>query len=155
MGSDGACHIIEVLDKLGIKHCGGGRNIAEASAPAVVNVNDKTIAFLAFCDWREETTGWCPLATKSLPGVNPMYDDYVVSEIKKYRSIYDYIVVIPHWGIEYNHWPTIHVYNTRQKMLYAGADLILGGHTHCIQPIVNNNGKFTAFSMGNFYSQID
>ena len=150
LGPDGAEHTIELLDKYGIKHCGGGRNLQEASAPAVVRIKDKTIAFLAFCDWRDETTGWCPFASETEPGVNPMYDDYVVAEIQKYRSKYDYIVVIPHWGIEYNCMPSINVYHTRNKMLAAGADLILGGHTHCVQPIINKNGKSTVFSMGNF-----
>lgn len=150
LGPEGADHTIALLDNLGIKHCGGGRNIYEASAPAVVTIKGKTIAFLAFCDWRDETTGWCPFASETKPGVNPMYDNYVVAEIQKYRSIYDYIVVIPHWGLEYNYMPSINVYRTRNKMLSAGADLILGGHTHCVQPIINKNGKSTVFSMGNF-----
>ena len=150
LGPDGAEHTIELLDKLGIKHCGGGRNIQEASAPVVVTIKGKSIAFLAFCDWRDETTGWCPFASENAPGVNPMYDDYVVAEIKKYRSKYDYIVVVPHWGLEYNYMPSVNVYRTRNKMLEAGADLILGGHTHCVQPIINKNGKSTVFSMGNF-----
>lgn len=150
LGPDGAEHTIALLDKLDIKHCGGGRNIQEASAPAVVKIKNKTIAFLAFCDWRDETTGWCPFAEDGVAGVNPMYDDYVVAEIKKYRPIYDYIVVMPHWGVEYNYMPTTNVYHTSQKMLKAGADLILGGHTHCVQPIVNKNRKSVVFSMGNF-----
>lgn len=150
LGPQGAEHTIELLDKLGIKHCGGGRNIQEASMPAVVRIKGKTIAFLAFCDWRDETTGWCPFASDTLPGVNPMYDDYVVKEIKKYRPKFDYLVVIPHWGVEYNYMPSVNVFRTRNKMLAAGADLILGGHTHCVQPIINKNGKSTVFSMGNF-----
>ena len=35
-------------------------------------------------------------------------------------------------------------------MLKAGADLILGGHTHCVQPIINSKGKSIVYSMGNF-----
>lgn len=150
LGPEGAEHTIKLLDKLGIMHCGGGRNIQEASAPAVVTIKNKTIAFLAFCDWRDETTGWCPFAEDRVAGVNPMYDDYVVAEIKKYRPNYDYIVIMPHWGVEYDYMPSANVFRTHQKMLEAGADLILGGHTHCIQPIINQNRKSTVYSMGNF-----
>lgn len=64
--------------------------------------------------------------------------------------MYDYIVVIPHWGLEYNYMPSVNVLHTRNKMLKAGADLILGGHTHCVQPIINKDGRSTVFSMGNF-----
>ena len=150
LGPDGAIHTISLLDKLGIKYCGGGSNLIEASKPAVVNILGKSIAFLAFCDWRDETTGWCPFATENSPGVNPMYDDYVVAEIKKYRPQYDYIIVIPHWGIEYNYRPSVDVYRMSMLMIKAGADLILGGHTHCVQPIVNKNGRSIVYSMGNF-----
>lgn len=150
LGFDGAEQTIKLLDEFGIIHCGGGRNIEEASAPAVVTLHGKTIAFIAFCDWRSETVGWCPFASENSPGVNPMYDDYVVVEIKKYRKLYDYIVVIPHWGLEYNYMPSVNVLHTRNKMLKAGADLILGGHTHCVQPIINKDGRSTVFSMGNF-----
>lgn len=151
LGQEGAEHTIALLDKLGIKHCGGGRNIQEASAPAVVTIKGKTIAFIGFCDWHPGTTGWCPFATESESGVAPMYDDYVVEVIKKYRKQFDYIVVIPHWGKEYMYRPTVEVYRTNQKLLKAGADLILGGHTHCVQPIINKNGKSTIYSMGNFF----
>lgn len=150
LGSEGATHTIQLLDKLGIKHCGAGRNLKEASEPVVEIINGKSIAFLAFCDWRDETTGWCPFATETTAGVNPMYDDYVVAEIKKYRSLYDYIIIMPHWGIEYDHKPSVNVYKTSLKMLKAGANIILGGHTHCVQPIINRNGTSVVFSMGNF-----
>lgn len=150
LGPQGAEHTIDLLDKLGIKHCGGGRNIEEASKPVVETINGKTIAFLSFCDWREETTGWCPFATADSPGVNPMYDDYVVSEIRKYRPLYDYIVAIPHWGREYQVAPTNHVYKLAKKMVTNGVDLIIGGHTHCAQPVVRFGKAPVIFSMGNF-----
>lgn len=150
LGPEGANHTIQLLDKLGIKHCGAGRNLQEASMPVVETINGKTIAFLAFCDWRDETTGWCPFATETDAGVNPMYDNHVVAEIKKYSTLYDYIVVIPHWGIEYDNKPSVNVYKMSKKMLKSGADLILGGHTHCVQPIINRGGKSIVYSMGNF-----
>lgn len=150
LGPQGAEHTIGLLDQLGIKHCGGGRNIEEASKPVVETINGKTIAFLAFCDWREETTGWCPFATENAAGVNPMYDDYVISEIKKYRPLYDYIVVIPHWGKEYQVAPTKHVYRLAKKMVNCGVDLIIGGHTHCAQPVIKLGNTPIIFSMGNF-----
>lgn len=150
LGSDGAAHAIGLLDELGIQHIGAGANIAEASSPAVFTIKGKTIAVLAFCDWREETVGWCPIATETAPGVNPMYDDYVASEITKYKSQYDYVVVVPHWGREYQAFPTRSVYQLAQNMMDAGACLVLGGHTHCIQPIWHRRGKSVVFSMGNF-----
>lgn len=150
LGPLGAEHTISMLDSLNILHCGAGLNIEEASKPVVIEKDGKKIAFLAFCDWRQETVGWCPFATKTEPGVNPMTDDYVVSEIKKYKKQYNYVVVIPHWGKEHSFVTTSHVYRLANKMVVAGADVVLGSHTHRVQPVVRKRGKVIAYSMGNF-----
>lgn len=151
LGSEGAVHTIQLLDDLGIQHCGAGRNLEEASKPVVFEHNGKSFAFIAFCDWREETVGWCPFATETEPGVNPMNDDYVVEQISKYKQKYDFVVVIPHWGKEHTFITTRHVYRLAKIMLDAGADMIFGGHTHRIQPVIRRRNSVTAYSMGNFF----
>jgi poly-gamma-glutamate synthesis protein (capsule biosynthesis protein) len=150
LGPEGAEHTIQLLDEMGIKHIGAGRNLEEAQRPVVETINEKKVAFLAFCDWRNETVGWCPFATEDQPGVNPMYDDYVVDEIKKYKAQSDYVVVMPHWGKEHTWVTTNHVYAMAKKMRKAGADLILGSHPHRVQPVVNYKHASVAYSMGNF-----
>lgn len=151
LGPDGAIHAIELLDSLGIKHCGAGRNLEEASRPVVFEKDGKSVAFLAFCDWRDETVGWCPFATENSPGVNPMYCDYVVEEIVKYKKQYDFVAVIPHWGKEHTFVTTRDVYELADKMMKAGADMVFGGHTHRIQPVVKKKKFVVAYSMGNFF----
>ena len=148
LGLDGARHTIQLLDELGIQHIGAGNNIQEASAPVVTVIHDKKVAFLAFCD--KEKMGWCPWATETSPGINPMYDDYVVSEIKKYKKQNDYVVVMPHWGREHTWVTSVRVYKMAKKMMKAGADLILGSHPHRVQPVVNYKKASVAYSMGNF-----
>lgn len=150
LGPEGAVHTIELLDKLGIEHIGAGRNLEEASKPVVKWFDGMSVAFLAFCDWHEETVGWCPFATDNAPGVNPMYDDYVTEEIQKYKNKYDFVIVMPHWGKEYRVLPMKEVYKMAKGMINAGADLILGGHTHSIQPVWTYKNKSVVFSMGNF-----
>jgi len=148
LGIDGGRHTIQLLDALGIKHIGAGNNIKEASSPAIETVRGQKIAFLAFCDLQD--TGWCPFASDTDPGVNPMYDDYVVAEIKKYKKQNDYVVVIPHWGKEHTWVTTTRVYRLTKKMIKAGADLILGSHPHRVQPVINYKKASVAYSMGNF-----
>lgn len=150
LGEDGARHTIEQLDSLNILHCGAGKNIGEAAKPAVVMIDGKTVAFLAFCDYRQETVGFVPFATDTEAGVNPMYEDYVVKEIKSNKSKYDYVIVIPHWGVEHTYFPCVSVYRLANKMLEAGANCILGGHTHRIQSVVENRKGTIVYSMGNF-----
>lgn len=150
LGPEGALHTIELLDQMGIKHIGAGKNLEEASAPVIIKKDGKTVAFLAFCDWRNETVGWCPFATDDKIGVNPMYDNHVVAEIKKYKARCDYVVVMSHWGKEHTWVTTPQVYRMARKMMKAGADLILGSHPHRVQPVVNYKHASVAYSMGNF-----
>ena len=48
LGHDGLINTIKQLDGLNILHCGAGANLEDASKPAVVEINGKKYAFLAF-----------------------------------------------------------------------------------------------------------
>lgn len=151
LGEDGLINTIERLNKLGIRHCGAGLNISEASKPAVVEVNGKTFAFISFCCYKENTVGYVPFATDKKSGVNPLYPlSYSTSEVKKYKKLYDYVFVIPHWGIEHQWLPSPDVFDAAKMLINAGADGIIGGHPHIVQPIVKYKNKFIAYSLGNF-----
>lgn len=150
LGHNGLVNTIEQLKKLGIQYCGAGNNLEEASRPAVVEVNNKKLAFLAYCDYQDKTVGYVPFAEAGKSGVNPMYTAHVLSEIQKYKKIYDYVFVITHWGTEHTYFPLPEVWKLSRQMVQAGADGIIGGHTHRVQPILDIEGKPVIFSLGNF-----
>lgn len=150
LGEGGARHTIELLNQMGIYHVGAGNNIEEASEPVLFDVKGERIAILAFCECDEDLIGWCPVATEHTAGINPLKEEYVVSEIAKYKSSSDYVIVLPHWGKEGQTTPTDRQYRLARRMIDAGADLVLGSHTHCIQPVYYYKDKAVAFGMGNF-----
>lgn len=150
LGVEGALHTIDILDSEKISYCGAGKNLEEAGRPVVVEINNKKIAFLAFCDTDYSHVYMCTYATADSPGVNPMQLDYVKSEISKAKRQYDYVVVMAHWGTEHTYYPNISTKKMAKIMLSAGADLILGSHPHRVQPIVNDQKGSIAYSMGNF-----
>ena len=150
LGVDGARHTIELLDKEGILHCGAGENLEEAGAPVVVNVNGKKVAFLGFCDTDYNHVFMCTYATEESPGINPMQEDYVESEIKKNAALYDYLVVLAHWGTEHTFYPNRSSERMANLMIKAGAIAVLGSHPHRVQPVINIRNGSIAYSMGNF-----
>lgn len=150
LGESGVQHTIDLLDEFGILHCGAGNNLEEAGKPVVVEKDNKSIAFLAFCDTDYNHVYWCTYATENKPGVNPMRKDYVKSEIEKAKSRYDYVVVLAHWGTEHTFDPNISTVKMAEIMFNAGADLVLGSHPHRVQPVINSHKKSVAYSMGNF-----
>lgn len=68
----------------------------------------------------------------------------------------DAVIVVIHWGTEYQRTPNTSQISLSKKLLTWGADIILGSHPHVIQKseIVKLNGKnkFVIYSMGNFIS---
>lgn len=151
LGLSGIEHTFSELDKLGIKHCGAGRNLNEASAPAVVTVNGKKVAFIAYCDNKPGTCGYIPVATETSPGINAMIEENIRRDITKFKSQYDYLFVMMHWGKEYYYYPTPEVNSLARKMIDSGADGIIGSHSHQIQPTVIYHNKPIIFSLGNFF----
>ena len=150
LGPNGAEHTIELLNRENILHCGAGKNLEEAGKPVVMEIKGKRVAFLAFCDTDYNNVYYCTYATDTSPGVNPMTDDYVESEIRKCAERYDYVIVLAHWGKEHMLYPTSSTFRMAELMMKSGASLVLGSHPHRIQPLVNTRKCSIAYSMGNF-----
>ena len=150
LGVDGLENTIRILKENGIKYCGAGNNIKEASEPVIVEYNNKKIVFLAYSDYDIHTMAYVPIATEDSYGVNPFIIENVISDIKYYKKKCDYVFVMPHWGKEYSVYPLKKIKNFSKLMINAGADLILGSHTHIVQPDIKYKFKNIFYSVGNF-----
>jgi len=73
-----------------------------------------------------------------------------IDEIQKLKDKTDFIIVLPHWGVEYTLEPTEEIKNMAHQFINAGADLVIGTHPHVIQSIENYNSKKIYYSLGNF-----
>ena len=73
----------------------------------------------------------------------------VKNEIAAVRDQYDLIIVSYHWGNEKDYCPVTKQVNLARATIDAGADLVLGHHSHRINPIEVYNGKYIVYSLGN------
>lgn len=62
----------------------------------------------------------------------------------------DVIVCSFHWGVEYNNMPTEYQKKLGHFAIDCGADMVIGHHPHILQGIELYNGKYIAYSLGNF-----
>lgn len=93
-------------------------------------------------------------------GVELLVTDTVAlrKAIDKVRSQVDFLVVLPHWGVEYARRPTKHQREMAAWLREAGADLVVGSHPHVVQPTEvwhDEAGGVTGgvyYSLGNFIS---
>jgi poly-gamma-glutamate capsule biosynthesis protein CapA/YwtB (metallophosphatase superfamily) len=148
-GREGVRQTLDYLDAAGIKHTGAGRTLADALAPAVVDVRGIKFAFVGWDD-----ISGSRYATDTLPGAAPMTDDNVCNSIKAARQVADIVIAMPQWGIEYT--LGISKEQTRQRALFyqCSADDVLGSGAHeaswvSITPGANGP-QFAIGSHGNF-----
>lgn len=62
----------------------------------------------------------------------------------------DIIIVNFHWGIEREYTPNATQKELAHLAIDEGADLVIGHHPHVLQGIEKYNGKYIAYSLGNF-----
>lgn len=90
--------------------------------------------------------------------VNYLHDDLIEKDIKEAKKNgADFIIVYPHWGIEYETYPVKEVVEKAHKMVDWGADLVIGNHPHVVQPVEKYTTKsgrdgLIAYALGNFVS---
>ncbi|OPX43762.1 capsule biosynthesis protein CapA [Ruminiclostridium hungatei] len=89
--------------------------------------------------------------------LSPINEQQMQKDIKAVKAAgSDAVIVIVHWGTEYQRTPDASQTSLSKKLLNWGADIILGSHPHVIQKSeivkVNGKDKFIIYSMGNFIS---
>ena len=55
-----------------------------------------------------------------------------------------------HWGAEKDYAPNANQQKLGRMTIDAGADLVIGHHSHRTHPIEKYNGKYIVYSLGNF-----
>ena len=149
LGEDGLVNTIQHLKQCGIKYFGAGKNIAEASAPAIIQLGEIKICFIGCC-----IKGLRPsnliAATDNSYGVYQPTIDQLVLQIQALSCEYDKLIVMPHWGEEHILLPPFQCVEYAQRMIDAGADAVFGSHSHRISTNLNYKGKPIFFGLGNF-----
>lgn len=69
----------------------------------------------------------------------------------------DFVIVYPHWGIEYQSMPNEAQITLGRKMIDWGADLVIGNHPHVVEPVEvyqaeDGRKGLIAYALGNFIS---
>lgn len=149
-GKDAFLDTLDTLENAEIKYFGAGRNLNEAEAPVYFEVEGKTIAFVGAS--RAEKNKMTPQATDEEPGILRCYDtELFINEIKEADANADIVIAYVHWGTEYSYELEDVQLTTAKEYIDAGADVIMGAHSHCLQGMEYYNGKPIIYSMGNYW----
>jgi poly-gamma-glutamate synthesis protein (capsule biosynthesis protein) len=149
-GVDAFYDTIRHVRDAGIKTTGAGRNLAEAQAPALFSVGGRTVAFLGISAIVPEPK-WKATATR--PGFAPDDDASITAQVRAAKKVADIVIPFFHWGIEYTYTPSAAQRRAARAAIRAGADMVIGGHTHVLQPVEVYEGHLVAWSMSNLVFQ--
>ena len=72
-----------------------------------------------------------------------------IKKLKNDKNI-DLIIANFHWGIEYSNSVNYAQRKIAQLAINNGADIVIGGHSHCLQGIELYRNKYIVYSLGNF-----
>lgn len=74
----------------------------------------------------------------------------VPEDITAAKAQYPIVIVSFHWGNEKDYAPTNNQIKMGRLAVDAGADLVLGHHSHRLNPIEQYKGVYICYSLGNF-----
>lgn len=138
------------LGEIGIDQVGAGETLSEAGRLALYDLNGIKVGFTA-CNMINMNPTW--YAEEDRAGIRCVdfadCADYL-AEIAAYDGLCDVLFVSVHWGIEYTNAITSEQSDFAHLLCDSGADVILGGHPHVLQPIEHYNGSMIFYSLGNF-----
>lgn len=143
------------LDSIGLPHTGTFINQASKDKlqPLIFVKNGISVALLNY------TYGTNGISVPSPLVVNMLDKNLVAADIEKTKALNpDLIVLLLHWGTEYDTVPSPGQTAMAEYFLTKGADLVIGSHPHVLQKMVwYNNGsplqnKAVVYSLGNFIS---
>jgi len=158
---DGMKNTVNNVEKWGFDHVGAYRTQEERNTPVVKEIGGIKIGFVAYTHSTNTQEKVCDKDAVTY-GVPYLYKSDIAADIKKLRAAgAEVVIAFPHWGDEYIRKPDDNQIAYAKKIAKAGADIIIGSHSHKVQPmgfqtVKQSDGSskdvFIMFSMGNFIS---
>lgn len=145
---DGFLKTTEFLKKNNIQQLGAGFTHDEAIKPIILEHENIKIALLNYIT--EDTN---PNLPKNAGIKLNMFEiEKCKQDIFKLKANVNHVVLSLHWGgrVEGGLFPDWDQPKIARQLIDAGADLIIGHHSHTIQPFEIYKEKYIFYSLGNF-----
>ncbi len=140
-------YTFDLYEENGIQTYGGGRNLADAQTPLLLEHNGHNIAFVG-CNPVGPEHGW---ATETRPGAAPCGDYAQLYEHIEQLSDEGYLVFVTIQELEdYQYGAHWALRDRFQEMAARGATAVSGSHAHHPQGFaLTSEGRFVHYGLGN------
>ena len=128
----------------------GAGSYEEAYRVKCVEIKGKKIGFLALTFATKSGVFYDVMNHDGL-GCAYIHDLKVNHVIMEAKKEVDYLIVLPHDGIEFIDAPLLEIMAKYRDFVEYGADAVIGTHPHCPQGWEEYKGKPIFYSLGNFF----
>jgi len=161
-GYTGLAETLQVLEQTGIKQAGAGRNLSQATAPAMFRIPERG-RVLVFA-YGSATSGipddWA--TTETRPGINLLPDlslatvQQIQKEVAAARQPGDIVLISLHWGDNWGY----EIPKKQRRFAHwlidqAGVDLIHGHSSHHVKGIEVYRNKLILYGCGDFLNDYE
>jgi hypothetical protein len=146
--AEGLLNTLKYLNDVGIQYVGAGENAEQAYAPLYFSKNGINFALLSY-----EAMDIVPAdyeATELKPGIAFMRINRMQEAVVRAKTQADIVIVAMHAGEEYVPFGNDLQSNFAHAAIDAGAELVLGDHSHVIQNAEIYKDKLILYNLGNF-----
>ena len=142
---DGVSQSLKLANSNNIRTVGAGKNLQLACKPLIFKDNEIEIAIIS--------AGWdvigCQYADENTEGVAPLDSLRLLKQVKNEKLLGRKVLVYLHWDYELEVYPQPTHRNLAMELIDAGADIVLGCHSHCVQGFETYKNKYIFYGLGN------
>ncbi|GAA1456641.1 CapA family protein [Nocardiopsis exhalans] len=152
-GEDGLLDTLDNGDASPVALVGAGRDIDEAYAPHVAEVNGQSVAMFGATDVLDDHLIPAWTAGEGKPGLASTkfeMKDRMLQAVSEAADEHDNVVVFLHWGLEGAHCPLPHAPELADDLITAGATAVVGGHPHVLSPGGFQGNAYVHYGLSNF-----
>jgi len=137
---------LAVLRSHGVGYFGAGSQEDGHCNPLLIDVNGVRVGLLGYADRSSNAV----FATSAGTRVAELTLDRVMADMASARSAgAEKVAVLAHWGYEQVPLPSVEHVRLARSIIDAGADIIIGSHSHCIQGFETYADKPIFYGLGN------
>jgi hypothetical protein len=144
----GYLNTVRFLDKNNIAYTGSGLTKESVEKPFICVLNDIRFAFINACSADTHPN----IPDNAEVYINLLQTENILRQIKSVKETVDHVVLLFHWGglSDYGKYPHVSQIRQSSEFITAGADLIVGHHSHTVQAKGRYRQKSVWYSLGNF-----
>lgn len=145
-GPDGLNNTISHLEKVGIKYFGVNIPGNNNYNPLIIEFNGIRMAMMSVISESTSPT----VEFDDFNYLTILESDEFSRTVSKIRGEVHRLIIYLHWGMAESSYPGREEVLAARRLIDAGADVIIGSHSHAPQPIEKYKEGIIAYNLGNF-----